>query len=284
MKLLATITLANSIIVFVAADLSKVELHQRALNVLNTNSKPHAFGRDLVSDKCHSNQEELEKTGINEGLIEINVDDICEDEFSHSTITEECNYSNVIIDGDKCTSAGGRVIKYDVEMHCDGLSYHAYEVTVCLHTTCDSSEFIAYAENTLEEEKTCDYAFSITHDPDTETRIATSSPPTCTSHLNEHHCYQAGCVWFRDIRNDFDICLGCENIPNEKICDRKGCLWSDEECSNASAIELQQLLILKRNLMSFLTSTLVIVVIGLLFSIQACKPMQLQTSYIISEG
>jgi hypothetical protein len=70
MKLvISTVTLAATLLSFVAADVSKEELHHQRVRVHNVLSarKSHAFGRELVlSDECVANQKEVTNTGIND--------------------------------------------------------------------------------------------------------------------------------------------------------------------------------------------------------------------------
>jgi hypothetical protein len=129
MKLLSTATLATILLSYVAADVSKVELHQRALKAFSAR-KSHAFSRELdVSFECITNQNELEDTGVNEPLEDDPDDDqmmdACDIKTKGDRVTAECDYDALgitMIDSDACASAGGSVAKINMEMECDMVS------------------------------------------------------------------------------------------------------------------------------------------------------------------
>jgi len=145
MKLLSTATLAASLFSFVAADVSKVELHQRTLQGAFSVKSSNAFRRELISEECLNKQEELEMTGIN--TLQIDDDSIfgiCD--FSATLI--ECDYDSLdLVDSGACSSAGGRVIKFDADQDCEvGLSVNLMNVPQCVHTACDVEEYADFLE------------------------------------------------------------------------------------------------------------------------------------------
>ena len=127
MKLLSTATLAATLLSYVAADVSKVELHQRALKAFS-DRKSRAFsrGRELeLSVECLTNQAELE----------LNTDD---------------DLLDIIIVSASCESAGGSLIKINMEMECGDLgSTKMLNIPTCLHDTCDAKEYAEFAEDLL---------------------------------------------------------------------------------------------------------------------------------------
>lgn len=248
MKSIPIVALTAHILSLASADFSKNEVQQRAINVLNARKDSHndaLFGRELISNECINNQIEVEATGINS--LDTEDDDLwnlCDIGITDSGILEvECNYSDagVSIDSDECTRQGGRVVKASLESECDDLIYHFNDMPTCLHGTCDAGDYSDYVEKGLDTAQitddvaeSCSYDYSITYDPGFEAPAQTPNKctPACTVHTKELNCVDAGCVWFANsfFGMDFDICLSCENIPNELICRSKGCLWTEGEC------------------------------------------------------
>jgi hypothetical protein len=172
MKLLSTATLAATLLSYVAADVSKVELHQRALKVFSAR-KSHTFSRELeVSAECMTNQGELELTGINEDmeLSEELMAGMCLIEINGEIIIMDCDYdeSDLKFDSGACASAGGSIVKIDMVMECDMLSTKMRNMPVCLHATCDADSYVEMMEDMLDMGDMvddmmmdCDYDFSV---------------------------------------------------------------------------------------------------------------------------
>jgi hypothetical protein len=192
MKLLSTATLVTTLFTFVAADgnFSKMELHQRALKAFSAR-KSHAFSRQLeVSAECMTNQEELELTGVNENDDLIDDDqlmDICEiDVLEGGSIMVECDYTDIFaIDSATCASAGGQIIRVNMEMDCEGLIANYINIPVCLHTTCDADAYVETMEDMLEmgegDDLTmgdCYFDISISGSMPTANTAAPTSAPT----------------------------------------------------------------------------------------------------------
>ena len=187
MKLLSTATLVATLFSYVAADVSKMELHQRALKALSAR-KSHAFSRELdISEECSINQAELELTGVNDGgglVDDDQVMDICDFTMEGESIMVECDSTDITIDSATCASEGGQVIRINWEMECEGLSSNAINVPVCLHTTCDADAYVETMEDMLEmgegDDMTmggCDFDFSIS-----------GSMPTPSEHCCSNIC------------------------------------------------------------------------------------------------
>ena len=160
MKLLSTATLAATLLSYVAADVSKVELHQRALKAFSGRKWSHAFSRELdVSFECITNQNVLEDTGVNEPLEDDPDDDqmmdACDIKTKGDRVTAECDYDALgitMIDSDACASAGGSVAKINMEMECDMVSIIMLNVPHCIHDTCDAKELVELMEDVLAED------------------------------------------------------------------------------------------------------------------------------------
>jgi hypothetical protein len=169
MKLLSTATLAATLLSYVAADgnISKVQLHQRALKILS-GRKFQTFSRELeeVSMECLINQGAVELTGVNElanDLIneETVIDDVINEETGRDGCvitskdgftTIECDYddSDFTIDSDTCVSAGGSVVESNMDMDCDEFSWNLLNLPYCLHTTCDAESYIEMMSGMLD--------------------------------------------------------------------------------------------------------------------------------------
>merc|ERR1719276_282904 len=155
MKLLSTATLlAAALLSYVAADVSKVELHQRALKAFS-DRKSRAFsrGRELeLSVECLTNQAELELNTDDDFLIDLMEPDldICNIETEGLSSSIECDYKDITIDSASCESAGGSLIKINMEMECgDLVSTKMLNIPTCLHDTCDAKEYAEFAEDLL---------------------------------------------------------------------------------------------------------------------------------------
>merc|ERR1719276_182921 len=155
MKLLSTATLlAAALLSYVAADVSKVELHQRALKAFS-DRKSRAFsrGRELeLSVECLINQAELELNTDDDFLIDLMEPDldICNIETEGLSSSIECDYKDITIDSASCESAGGSLIKINMEMECGDLgSTKMLNIPTCLHDTCDAKEYAEFAEDVL---------------------------------------------------------------------------------------------------------------------------------------
>merc|ERR1719276_300961 len=155
MKLLSTATLlAAALLSYVAADVSKVELHQRALKAFS-DRKSRAFsrGRELeLSVECLTNQAELELNTDDDFLIDLMEPDldICNIETEGLSSSTECDYKDITIDSASCESAGGSLIKINMEMGCgDLVSTKMLNIPTCLHDTCDAKEYADFAEDLL---------------------------------------------------------------------------------------------------------------------------------------
>merc|ERR1719276_227392 len=155
MKLLSTATLlAAALLSYVAADVSKVELHQRALKAFS-DRKSRAFsrGRELeLSVECLTNQAELELNTDDDFLIDLMEPDldICNIETEGLSSSIECDYKDITIDSASCESAGGSLIKINMEMECGDLgSTKMLNIPTCLHDTCDAKEYAEFAEDVL---------------------------------------------------------------------------------------------------------------------------------------
>ena len=162
MKLLSTATLAATLLSYVAADgnISKVELHQRALKVLSAR-KFHTIGRELgeLSAECMINQEELEQTGVNEGtndlenLSEEEALELCTVELEDESMIMECDLDDsdlTLMDSDTCVSAGGSVIKLNSGIDCDFIITKMFNMPYCLHTTCDADSYAEMMEDMMD--------------------------------------------------------------------------------------------------------------------------------------
>merc|ERR1719276_368860 len=156
MKLLSTATLlAAALLSYVAADVSKVELHQRALKAFS-DRKSRAFsrGRELeLSVECLINQAELEELNTDDDflidLMEPDLD-ICNIETEGLSSSIECDYKDITIDSASCESAGGSLIKINMEMECGDLgSTKMLNIPTCLHDTCDAKEYAEFTEDLL---------------------------------------------------------------------------------------------------------------------------------------
>merc|ERR1719276_239914 len=155
MKLLSTATLlAAALLSYVAADVSKVELHQRALKAFS-DRKSRAFsrGRELeLSVECLTNQAELELNTDDDFLIDLMEPDldICNIETEGLSSSIECDYKDITIDSASCESAGGSLIKINMEMGCGDLgSTKMLNIPTCLHDTCDAKEYAEFTEDLL---------------------------------------------------------------------------------------------------------------------------------------
>jgi len=155
MKLRSAATLVTPLFSYVAADgnVSKMELHQRALKAFSA-KKFHALSRELdVSDECSTNQAAVELTGVNDGSGELDDDqmwDICDFDFEGTSLMLECDYKDITIDSATCASAGGEVIRVNMEMDCEDLSSNYTNIPVCLHTTCDADAYAEMMEDLLQ--------------------------------------------------------------------------------------------------------------------------------------
>ena len=157
MKLLSTATLlAATLLSYVAADVSKVELHQRALKAFS-DRKSRAFSRTSsreleLSVECLTNQAELEYNTDDDLLIDLMEPDldICDIETEGLSSSMECDYKDITIDSASCESAGGSLIKINMEMECgDLVSTKMLNIPTCLHDTCDAKEFAEFTEEVL---------------------------------------------------------------------------------------------------------------------------------------
>jgi hypothetical protein len=149
MKLLSTATLAATLLSYVAADVSRVELHQRALKAFS-GRKSHAFSRELeLSDECLTNQAELESNPDLAVMDDLTDEQLakCDMEIKGESASIECDFDDMGISIDSaCASAGGSVVKVDFEMDCAdaGLYTNYLNAPACLHDTCDAKEYMEY--------------------------------------------------------------------------------------------------------------------------------------------
>jgi hypothetical protein len=164
MKLLSTATLAAALLSYVAANVSKVELHQRALRALSDRKSHHAFSRQLnVSTECSTNQEELELTGINDVGDAV----FCDKEKKGDFTKIECDYDGLTFDSFACANAGGgQIIKIYKEIDCEEFNEKHLNMTQCLHFTCDADEYYQMIEDNYNSEpddifgRNCNYTVS----------------------------------------------------------------------------------------------------------------------------
>jgi hypothetical protein len=177
MKFLSSATLAATLLSYVAADISKLELHRRALKVLSAR-KYHALSRELVfsDDECMEHQTELVSTGINS---DIKTFEILEEFCDIDELLMKCDYddTDVTIDSGACASAGGRVVTTDLLEDCDDTrqSVQFYNNPICIHTTCDAKAYVEMLEDGMSNNNpSCDYDFSVSGAAIGSTSIITS--------------------------------------------------------------------------------------------------------------
>ena len=138
-----------------AADVSKMGFLQRGLKAFS-DRKSRAFsrGRELeLSVECLINQAELEELNTDDDflidLMEPDLD-ICDIEAEGLSSSMECDYKDITIDSASCESAGGSLIKINMEMECgDLVSTKMLNIPTCLHDTCDAKEYAEFAEDVL---------------------------------------------------------------------------------------------------------------------------------------
>jgi hypothetical protein len=158
MKLLSTATLAATLLSYVAADVSKVVLQQRALK-----AKSHTFSRELeVSEECVANQGELELTGINDYNMELSEEQMVgmcsKEKLIDELMWTTCDYSKsgLKFDSGACANAGGSIIKVNMVKKCDISSNKMLNFPVCLHATCDGDSYVEVFEDFLDMEDMVD--------------------------------------------------------------------------------------------------------------------------------
>jgi len=167
MKLLSTATLATTLLSYVAADVSKVELHQKALKYFSARKTSSAFSRELdVSEECMTNQNEIQATGINDFMPGENQTDflICDEEIKDGVRKKECDWDDADFkfDSAACTSAGGLVNKMYFEEECSGeFTDKELNIPHCLHDTCDKEKYYQQWEDKLNADDEFDCKFTV---------------------------------------------------------------------------------------------------------------------------
>jgi hypothetical protein len=137
MKLLSTATVAATLLSYVAADASKVELHKRALRAFS-DRKSLAISRKLgVSEECMTKQAEVELTDIN---LRGERNDYCDTEIKVGFWKEECDWDDFTFDSVACANAGGKVNKIYIETECNNVNSKQINYPHCLHVSCDAEE------------------------------------------------------------------------------------------------------------------------------------------------
>ena len=206
MKLISTVTLAATLLSFVAADVSKEELDHRVL---------------IISEQCMLGQGEMTND-----VPDAYDADYCyyaggNSPFDPTTI--ECDYSSLAIDSVACTSAGGRAVRLSYDKTCSDFSLPMSimtQIPYYLHTACDA-EYAEFLEEDSEEASgdICEYDYTIED---------LSAPVPCANRSSKSDCKSSGCLWHWRRSTP---CFACEDLSKSNHCNKSSdCTWIQGVC------------------------------------------------------
>ena len=208
MRLISTVTLATTLLSFVAADVSKdEELYHRVLGI----SEPCMLGQEQVTNDVPEayDADYCSYTGGNSPF---------------DPITIECDYSSLAMDNESCTSVGGRAVRLSYDKACSdsSLPMSMTQIPFCLHTACDA-QYAEFLEEESEEASggICEYDCTIED---------SSAPVTCANRSSKSDCKSSGCLWYWRRSTP---CFACEDLRRNQCNKLSDCTWIQGACLTA---------------------------------------------------